>query len=179
MDFRDAGQGRVEPEAIKGTGGVVITSESRRGNEAAAPSKMTADEVTGAFGPDSALRSMTGVGHAGIEQTTATGARQTASGDRLEAEFAPKGGKDREQGNKGTREQKGQEIGSRGESVAGVSEVQSAELDGHVVLFEQAAAKGPATGLRRWGHNLARSRRRQCTPGRAKPCMRARASGCI
>ena len=30
---------------------------------------------------------MTGVGHAGIEETTATGARQTASGDRLEAHF--------------------------------------------------------------------------------------------
>jgi lipopolysaccharide export system protein LptA len=133
MDFRDAGQGRVELEAMKGTGGVAITSESRRGNEAAAPSKMTANEVTGAFGPDSALRSMTGVGHAGIEQTTATGARQTGSGDRLQVEFT----QNREQGNKGTREQ-----GSMGEAAtSGVSEVQSAELDGHVVLFEQAAAK--------------------------------------
>ena len=112
MDFRDAGQGQVEPEAIHGTGGVVITSESRRGNGAAAPSKMTADEVTGAFGPDSALRSMTGMGHAGIEQTTATGTRQTASGDRLQAEFAPKDA--RERGNEGQRRTSGsREQGSR------------------------------------------------------------------
>jgi len=137
VDFRNASQGQVEPEAIMGTGGVVITSESRRGNGAAVPSKMNADEVTGVFGPNSAIRSMTGVGHAGIEQTTATGTLQSASGDRLQVEFM----QNREQGNMGTREQKGQEIGSRGESVAGVSEVQSAELDGHVVLFEQAAAK--------------------------------------
>ena len=91
VDFSNAGQGRVELAAIHGTGGVTITSESQRGNEAAAPSKMTADEVTGAFGPDSVLRSLTGVGHAGIEQTTATGTRQTASGDRLRAEFTPQG----------------------------------------------------------------------------------------
>ena len=97
LDFRSAGQGRAEPEAIHGAGGVVITSETRRGNGAATPSKMTADEVTGAFGPDSALRSMTGVGHAGIEQTTATGTRQSASGDRMQAEFT-------EHGNQGTRE---------------------------------------------------------------------------
>ncbi len=34
VDFRDAGQGQLEPAAIHGTGGVVITSESRRGNGA-------------------------------------------------------------------------------------------------------------------------------------------------
>ena len=111
LDFRNARQGQVEPEAIHGTGGVVITGESRRGDGAATTSKMTADEVTGAFGPDSALRSMTGVGHAGIEQTTATGTRQSANGDRLEASFAPG------------------------------AELQSAQLDGRVVLFGQAAAK--------------------------------------
>ncbi len=142
LDFRSAGQGRAEPEAIHGAGGVVITSETRRGNSAATPSKMTADEVTGAFGPDSALRSMTGVGHAGIEQTTATGTRQSASGDRLQAEFS-------EQGNQGTREQgSGGESGRSTNGAAGVSEVQSAELDGHVVLFEQAASKMGAPGDR-------------------------------
>jgi len=148
LDFRNAGRGRVELEAIRGTGGVVLTSESRRGNEAAVPSKMTADEVTGAFGPDSALRSLTGVGHAGIEQTTATGTRQTANGDRLEAEFAEstgnreQGTEDKKPGDKGTRKQESR--GEGGGSATGALEVQSAELDGHVVLFEQAAEKpGP------------------------------------
>ena len=152
----------------------MITSESRRGNGAAAPSKMTADEVTGAFGPDSALRSMTGVGHAGIEQTTATGTRQTASGDRLQAEFAPTGRNRERAASQGDRAgQKDRKSGAV-KGVAGVSEVQSAELDGHVVLFEQAAAKGP----RRQVFVPARSHNRQCTPGRAKQCMRAWESGC-
>ena len=151
VDFRtprQTGQGQVEAEAIRGTGGVVITSESRRGNGAAVPSKITADEVTGAFGPDSALRSMKGVGHAGIEKTTATGTRQTASGDRLQAEFA----EDREQGNKGAREQENGG-GESGGSATASPGVQSAELDGHVVLFEQAAAKPgaqPQPAMQAW-----------------------------
>ena len=35
---------------MHGTGGVVVTSESQRGNAAATPQKMTADEVTGTSG---------------------------------------------------------------------------------------------------------------------------------
>ena len=91
VDFRSvetAGKNQVEPETIHGTGGVVITSESRRGNGVTVPAKMTADEVTGTFGAGSALRTLVGTGHAGMEQTTATGARQTASGDRLDVSFA-------------------------------------------------------------------------------------------
>jgi lipopolysaccharide export system protein LptA len=165
IDFRStrgAGKGRVEPEAMHGTGGVAITGESRRSNGAATPSKMTADEVTGAFGPGPVLRAITGVGHAGIEQTTATGTRQTATGDRLLAQFAgnrdqatpagkdrplgtPAGSKGaREQEDKGLREQgnKGAVRGSGAVAPAGgAAEVQAAELDGHVVLFEQAAPK--------------------------------------
>jgi lipopolysaccharide export system protein LptA len=154
VDFRNAGRGQVEPGTIRGKGGVVITSERRSGNGPASPTRMTADEVTGAFGPNSSLRSMTGMGHAGIEQTTATGTRQTASGDRLQAEL-------REEGNKGTGTQKSagesggsvKGAGGRGNGIAGVSEVQSAELDGHVALFEQAAAKPgvqPQPAMRAW-----------------------------
>ena len=55
VDFRDAwqanaGKSQVEPATIHGTGGVVMTSESQRGDAAAVPSKMAADEVTGTFG---------------------------------------------------------------------------------------------------------------------------------
>ena len=121
VDFRDVGKGEVKPASLRGSGGVVISSAIQRGNAAAVPSNMSADEVTGTFGPNSTLQSMTGTGHAGIEQTTATGTRQTASGDRLTADFAD---------NEGTRERD-----SKG------ADVEQAELDGHVVLFEQPAAK--------------------------------------
>ena len=122
--FRDAGQGKagqgkVEPASIHGTGGVVITGESRSGNASPAPSRLAASEVTGEFGPNSTLTAMTGVGNASMAQTTAKGATETASGDRLTAKFD------------GTSQ-----AGARA-----ATEIQSAVLDGHVVLLEQAAAK--------------------------------------
>jgi lipopolysaccharide export system protein LptA len=152
-----AGEGQLEVETMRGSDGVTITSESQRGNAAATPSRMSADEVTGSFGAGSALRSLSGVGHAEIDETTATGTRQTANGDRLVANFAPPAeAQNREQatpaganlppgaqaGTKGTREQQDREREGRGPGdVAGATEVQSAELDGNVVLFEQPAAK--------------------------------------
>ena len=87
------------------------------------PSRLAADEVTGEFGPNSALTAMTGVGHASIEETTAKGATETANGDRLTAHFADGA----------------QEPGQ--ERVAATAQIQSAVLDGHVVLVEQPAAK--------------------------------------
>jgi lipopolysaccharide export system protein LptA len=138
-----AGKTQVEPETIHGTGGVVVTSESRRGNAAAVSAKMAADEVTGTFGPGSTLRTLAGTGHAQMEQTTATGAQQTASGDRLEASFAESS----DRGTKGTREQGNSEQGTRtkgGNQLTGAPDVETAELDGHVVLFQQPAAKAGA-----------------------------------
>ena len=125
VEFREAGHGHVEPATIHGSAGVVITGESERGNAAPVLSRLTADEVSGVFGPDSALTAMTGVGHAGIEETTAKGARQTAKGDRLEAHFAP--------GATGT-------AGAKSGLDEG-AQVQSAVLDGHVELTETPAAK--------------------------------------
>ena len=143
VDFHSiesAGKTQVEPETIHGTGGVVVTSESRLGNAAAVPAKMAADEVTGTFGAGSALRTLVGTGHAQMEQTTATGAHQTASGDRLEAKFRDHGTEGtREQGSKGAREQGTADHG--GTQSTGAPEVQTAELDGHVVVFEQPTAK--------------------------------------
>ncbi|MGC1461220.1 MAG: LptA/OstA family protein [Terracidiphilus sp.] len=124
--FRDAGhgnaqRGKVEPASIHGTGGVVITGESQRGKAAPVPSRLAADDLTGEFGPNSALTAMTGVGHAGIEQTTAAGATETATGDRLTASFDTHG--------------------QAGAKAGGTAQIQSAVLDGHVVLVEQPAAK--------------------------------------
>ena len=132
MEFRNSGHGQVELAAMHGTGGVVVTAESQRGKGAVANSRMSADDVTGTFGADSALTAMIGTGHASIEQTTATGARQTISGDRLEAQFAA-----------------GQPAGPRGvgkSEPGSVTQIQSATVDGHVVLVQIPARKpgGPA-----------------------------------
>lgn len=131
LEFRDAGRGRVELATMHGTGGVVVTSESRRGNGAAAPGRFAADEVTGTFGPDSTLTAMTGVGHASIEETTAEGARQTTSGDRLEAHFAVP--------------QNGARKGNARGGALGAMQIASATVEGNVVLVQQAAAKAGAT----------------------------------
>ena len=121
VDFRDNGKGHAEPAMIHGTQGVVVTGESQRGKGAIVPSRLAADEVTGELGPGSVLTAMTGVGHASIEETTATGTRQTSTGDRLQAHFAPAGG------------------AKSGQSSA--TQVQLAVLDGHVVLTQIPAAK--------------------------------------
>ncbi len=128
VDFRDNGHGQVEPSTIHGTQGVVLTGESQRGKGAVVPSRLAADEVTGELGPGSVLRAMTGVGHASIQETTATGTRQTSTGDRLEAHFAAV-------------------AGVKGATKSGqdrATQVQSAVLDGHVVLTQTPAARPTA-----------------------------------
>jgi lipopolysaccharide export system protein LptA len=126
LEFRDSGHGRTELGAIKGTGGVVVTSESQRGKAAFSAARLSADAVTGTFGPASALTAMSGVGEARIEQTTPTGVRQSTSGDRLEAHFAASGA--------------GMKLDAK--RTPGVaSEVESATVLGHVVLTETPAAK--------------------------------------
>ncbi|MGA3012248.1 MAG: LptA/OstA family protein [Terracidiphilus sp.] len=135
LDFRDSSHGQIELTAMRGTGGVVVTGESQRGKGAVSPSRLSGDEVTGNFGPASVLTAMTGVGHASIEETTDTGTRQTTSGDRVEAHFAAPG----------------TQHGTGGES-----QIQSATVEGHVVLTQQAAAKPgappPATLRATAGH---------------------------
>jgi len=132
LDFRGgAEKGQVEPEKVYGTGGVVVTSEIRRKGAQPEPSRMSADEITGWFGPNSVMRSMSGAGHAGIEQSTADGAHQTGSGDRIEARFAPASGASK---TKSATKKSGN---------SSADQVEWAELDGRVVLFEQPAAGKP------------------------------------
>jgi lipopolysaccharide export system protein LptA len=143
VEFRYAGKGQVELETIHGTGGVAITGENQRGKEPVEPSRLAADEVTGTFGPGSQLTAMTGTGNASIEETTATGIRQSSTGDRLEAHFAP-----------GTAGRVKAGVGSGSANVsASPAQVQSAVLDGHVVLIQEPAAKPGAQAeapLRAW-----------------------------
>jgi lipopolysaccharide export system protein LptA len=130
VDFRDVGKGQVEPARMHGVGGVTILSSTERDDSAQQPSKLVADEVTGEIGANSELQSLTGVGHASMEQTSKSGAWQSAGGDRLEAQLE----ESREKGNKVTGKQ-----GTAG--AAGAEEVHAAVLDGHVVLLERPASK--------------------------------------
>lgn len=124
VDFRTSSTGRVEPASLHGLGGVVVATETQRGNAAPAPSRLAADEVAGEFGPDGELTKIIGTGHASMEEMTAEGARQTATGDKLEAQF------------KAATAKSGSE-----KSDGAATEIQSAILDGHVVFVEHPAAK--------------------------------------
>jgi lipopolysaccharide export system protein LptA len=143
VEFRDNGKGQAEPATIRGVEGVVVTGETQRGKAAPEPSRLAADEVTGEFGPNSALSAMTGIGHASVEETNAAGSRQTSTGDRLEAKFAEPSAQ-----------------GGAGNAQSGEGQIQSAVLDGHVVLTQQPAPKATgqsgaaqAAPLRAWaGH---------------------------
>jgi lipopolysaccharide export system protein LptA len=154
VEFRAAGSGQVEPATIHGFGGVTILSSTERGGAAPLPSKLVADEVTGEFGADSALKSLTGVGHAGMEQTSANGAWQMASGDRLDAQFvndrdrATPANKDRSPGTPAATptnkdRSPGTPAGNKGTG-QGMGDVQLATLDGHVVLLQRPAARPDA-----------------------------------
>jgi lipopolysaccharide export system protein LptA len=136
VDFRPKAKGGIEPADLHGSGGVVVTSGLQRGSAAPVlPARLTADEVTGEFGTGSELTAMDGMGHAKLEQTAADGARQTAWGDRIDAQFAP------------AAEKAGKPKGSPVEA----AEIQSAVLEGHVVLVQQPAQKpGAQAGPPLW-----------------------------
>jgi lipopolysaccharide export system protein LptA len=134
LDFSSPQKGQVALRRIHGTGGVVITSESKTGRGITTPSRMTADDVTGVFDVNSALTTVTGVGHATIVQTTQTGTRQSTSGDRLEAHLAHGAAEDVERSQKHDA-QKGP---------AQSSQIQSATVTGNVILVQQQPAKPDA-----------------------------------
>ena len=123
VDFRPAGKSQVEPAGIHGSGGVVLTSQTQRGNSAPLASRVAADELNGVFGPGSALTTITGTGHASIAETTATGAKQTANGDWFEAHFEPGSGP------------------GLGSPSGSAEQIQSAVLDGHVTLVQVPAVR--------------------------------------
>jgi lipopolysaccharide export system protein LptA len=135
LDFRSAAKGQVELAAIRGTGGVQITGESQTGKGPVIPSRMEADQLTGTFGAGQSLTSIVGTGHAGMEQTTAAAALQTTSGDRIEASLSPSTSGQAAAGTKapGGSESKG------GSGIA--AQIQSAIVDGNVVLVQQPASR--------------------------------------
>ena len=140
VDFRDNGHGQAEPATLHGVQGVVVTGETQRGKAVPEPSRMAADDITGQFGPNSALSELTGTGHASVEQANAAGTRQTSTGDKLDARFF-----------QGPVMPSKTAAKSNTEPSAG--RIESAVLEGHVVLTQLEAAKpgveAPAP-LRAW-----------------------------
>jgi lipopolysaccharide export system protein LptA len=143
IEFRVArqgqrGHGQIEPATIRGTGGVVVSGENQRGKGAVTPSRMAADQLTGEFGAASALTAMVGVGHSSIEQTTATGTRQTTTGDRLEVHFAAASASSKAANANPVKTATG------GGSMGSPAQIETAEIEGHVVLI-QYPAPSPAS----------------------------------
>ena len=124
IEFRDYGDGKVEPASIHGSGGVVVTGDDRRGQGAVSPSRLSADELTGEFDTGQALRLIRGVGHVSIYEKTASGAQQSTTGDRLEAHFKTSGSSARTPGREGV--------------------IQSSTIEGHVTLEQIPVQNGPA-----------------------------------
>jgi lipopolysaccharide export system protein LptA len=144
LDFRWPGQaakGQVELASLRGTGGVVITGRTQRGDGPVLPSRMAADQVTAMFGERQALTKAVGTGHAVLEQTTSSGAKQTTSGDRLEASFGAPSAIQPQTG-------AGSRIGAaQGTGPAGGAQIQAATVDGNVVLVQEPAVRqGQAPG---------------------------------
>ena len=136
LEFRDAGHGRLEPASIRGMRGVVVTGESQRGHQAVVPSRLLADESTGAFGAGSVLTDITGTGHASLEETTAAGTKQTSTGDRIEAHFAAAEKDETKAGSSNAAAS----VSSTGDP-GGAAQIRSAVLDDHVVLLQQPLEK--------------------------------------
>jgi lipopolysaccharide export system protein LptA len=130
VEFRDSGHGQIELGAVHGVGGVVVTGESQRGKGPVVPSRLSADQATGLFGSASVLTGLNGAGHASIEETSETGSRQTTRGDRLEAHFA-------------SSTESGAKQGARSGSGT-EAQVQSATVEGHVVLVQYPVQKANA-----------------------------------
>jgi lipopolysaccharide export system protein LptA len=136
IDFRSDNKGHIQLADIHGTGGVVITGQTQRAGGPVVPSRMAADDVVGQFGPHQELARIVGTSHASLEQTTAEGARQLTTGDRLEALFTaaartPTSGQPRRAAANPVR--------ATGPQTA--EQIQSATIDGNVVLTQQPAAK--------------------------------------
>jgi lipopolysaccharide export system protein LptA len=129
IEFRNAGHGHMEPATLLGTGGVEVTSQSQRGQAAPTQARMHADQISGQFGAGASLSGLTGTGHASMEQTTTGGARQTATGERIQARFAD------------VRPTEIRSSGSHTDPARSRNQIQSAVVEQNVVFVQQAAAK--------------------------------------
>jgi lipopolysaccharide export system protein LptA len=134
INFSPAATGQVEPASLHGTGGVIVTSETRRPGGPPVPSRLASDDLTAKFGERGALQSMSGQGHAALDETAANGAHESATSDWLEAQFT--------EAHAATSQST---VKAGGQAIAPqLSQLQAAQLDGHVVLVDQPAPKTPS-----------------------------------
>ncbi|HEY1984939.1 MAG TPA: hypothetical protein VGG85_05995 [Terracidiphilus sp.] len=139
VEFRTpqpAGRGQVELASVHGMGGVNLSGESRHGMGPVLPSGMGADDLKAAFAAGQVLTQLVGTGHASLEQTTAAGAKQTTSGDRIEANFVVPAKGAEKPGTAATSAPRGE-----GSQRSAAAQIQSATFDGNVVLVQQPASK--------------------------------------
>jgi lipopolysaccharide export system protein LptA len=123
VDFRNGPHGALEIASVQGTGGVEVTGQMQRPGAVVVPSQMGADVVTAKFGAHQELSQITGTGRAHMDQTTSSGVHQQTTGDRLTAQLASS-------------------ARPRGKASSAPSQqIQSATIEGHVVLTEQQPAK--------------------------------------
>jgi lipopolysaccharide export system protein LptA len=123
--FRAGAKSKTEIASVFGQGGVTMTGQTRRGDGGMTPSRISADQVTAEFAADQQLKHVTGTGHASVEQTTATGTVQTTTGDRLEADLM----------------QRPAQGSTNGQAQAAAGQIESAKVDGNVVMTQQPATK--------------------------------------
>ncbi|HEV2445656.1 MAG TPA: hypothetical protein VGS58_07030, partial [Candidatus Sulfopaludibacter sp.] len=161
-DFRNAGKGQVELSSVIGTGGVVISSQMQHGNGPALPSRMAADRVTATFGDKEVLTTAVGTGHAMLDQTTASGARQTTTGDHIEATFLPPS----------ERNASGQAKALTASSSPAGEQIQSATVEGNVVLVQQPPPRDP-------GPAIAGPATKPAAPSPPQPPLRATAGRAV
>jgi lipopolysaccharide export system protein LptA len=142
LEFRDAGNGQVEPALLHGIDGVVVTGESLRGAAAPVPSRLAADDMLVDFGPNSTLADLKGSGHASVDETTAAGTRDSSTGDRLDVKFAPQNAKKTagEEAVASAANAKPAAESAR-KSVGGESQIETATLLGNVAIVQQPPAR--------------------------------------
>lgn len=128
MLFRAGEKNKTELAKVVGQDGVTMTGQTRRGDAAMSPERMSADTVTAEFGPDQQLKHVVGIGHASVEQTTATGTVQTTTGNKLDADLA--------QGAKTAAKS-----GAAQSATLANGQIESAVIDGNVVMVQQPATK--------------------------------------
>jgi lipopolysaccharide export system protein LptA len=122
IDFRSSGNGRLEARTIHGSGGVEVMTEGQRGAQTAVVTRLGARQLVGELEPGSVLRTIRGSGAAVFEQRSSSGALQTASGDRIEARLADS-------------------TAHTASASSSQPQIESARLDGHIVLVETPASK--------------------------------------
>ncbi len=117
----------VEPRTVRGSGGVIVTSETTTGG-ITSPSRLSADSLVAELAPGSALSSLNASGRVSFDERGSKGDHDSGSSDQLEVHFFPVG-------TGSGKPSKNLKSGSGSET----SQIASVVQTGHVVLTQEAA----------------------------------------